>query len=104
MKITIPKLAETVMAIIKDKVNSKIEEIGDEIFELTLQRTPVRTGYLKSRWEKHTKEKDGWKEMTIQNDAPYAEFVENGTDKQAPKLMLQSSVNDAVIKHENDKL
>lgn len=61
------------------------EKTADAFKEEVESLTPVRTGYLKSRWEKR-KDDDGF---VIENDAPYAKFVNDGTSKQVGQRFVE---------------
>ena len=65
-----------------------VKRIGDDLYREIIERTPVRTGYLKSRWIKEA----NINYTLISNDAPYAIYVEEGTSKMAPHYMVKSSL------------
>lgn len=62
-----------------------------EFLSRVKQKTPVRTGFLQSSWggnEQPTK-------IEVFNGAPYAEYIENGTERIAPVGMLKTTIQEA---------
>lgn len=78
----------------KKAANHHITKITTGIFDKAVERTPVRTGYLKSKWEMHFEERDGLLTGVIQNSAHYAKYVEYGTYAFSGRYMLTTAVND----------
>jgi len=64
------------------------EEWGVEFLERVRQRTPVQTGALKGGWGFDMKAKD----ISVYNTKDYAAYVEYGTEKMAPRAMLQTTM------------
>jgi len=64
------------------------EKFKEEFLHRVAQRTPVRTGALKAGWE--------WDEqgdsLYFTNDVEYAIFVEQGTSKMAPRMMVGTTL------------
>lgn len=59
-----------------------------EFLERVKRRTPVRTGKLQNGWGGTSKAGV----IEVYNTQEYAEYVENGTPKMAPKGMLRATV------------
>lgn len=74
------------------EVDETINKDAKDILDEARDRTPVgETGRLKASWElkqatstTHTAE--------VENVAPYAAYVENGTEKMQPRGMLANAV------------
>jgi HK97 gp10 family phage protein len=67
-----------IMQSMQKAVQTEVDRVANQGFNEIIGNTPVRTGYLKSRW-KITFDSNGG--FTIENDAPYASFVEFGTGR-----------------------
>jgi hypothetical protein len=79
----------------KDKILSQVEvvdafreEFLKEALKRVKQKTPVLTGRLQAGWKGELTAE----EIRINNDVPYAGFVEYGTDRMAPRGMLRATV------------
>lgn len=85
--------AYTVDAIVEltDKLQAFKQEFGDAMLERVKELTPVRTGLLQRSWELEVTEDA----IILGNPVVYAEFVENGTLKMAPRSMLSTTINEA---------
>jgi hypothetical protein len=64
------------------------QRLGEELLARVKARTPVRSGYLQSRWQVVLTPTT----LTLGNDARYASYVEFGTPKMAPVGMLGTTV------------
>jgi len=64
------------------------EEVILEFMVRVKARTPVRTGHLQNSWGAIKRQSD----VEIYNTADYAEHVEYGTDRQAPRGMLRATL------------
>lgn len=96
---------EKLLVDIQDDIDKVVKEVGREALNRVKDRTPVRTGYARSRWELTTQE-DGF---TLENDATYISFLELGSSDQAPNGMLGITmmevpdiVDEVVQKHKRD--
>jgi hypothetical protein len=67
------------------------EEWGVECLERARVRTPVDTGALRGAWHFVIKATD----IVISNGMDYAYWVENGTQKMAPRGMLATTLLEA---------
>lgn len=61
-----------------------VQEVSRQVFDKVKERTPVNTGYAKSRWT-ITEENN---RSIINNDAPYIGVLEDGSSQQAPVGMV----------------
>jgi HK97 gp10 family phage protein len=75
-----------------DQTNKRV---ATKVMNRAKKLTPVRGGYLKSRWVLK-KIKQGIYHIT--NDAPYAGFVETGTANMEGRHMLKTAVAEHRIK------
>jgi len=103
------------------KVETAAHEVTQDLAEAVIERTPVRTGFLRGSWfvaindreaiSEGTEDKGGSQtvgRMSAQisqsqvgdiiymlNGASYAKYVENGTRYMRPRNFVKSTVNDA---------
>lgn len=70
--------------VLKKRLNYIQKNILDEIFNQLQINSPVRTGYLKSRYILN--------EDQITNDTPYIWYVNNGTKYQSGQHFIQRSI------------
>jgi len=77
---------------VADSVAKGLSEFNAKFLEEFLirvkQRTPVRTGFLQESWGGNNQPT----KMEIFNGAPYAEYIENGTERIAPVGMLKTTI------------
>ena len=66
------------------------EEFLSEFMMRVAMKTPVDTGKLKDGWTGEVKGSF----ISIGNDQPYAEFVENGTAHNAPVGMIKTTAHE----------
>jgi hypothetical protein len=71
-----------------EKVESLPARVAEEMQTRVMDRTPVRSGYLKSRWQIQYTTTG----FILGNDATYAPYVEFGTPKMHPVGMLGTTV------------
>lgn len=65
---------------LQNEVTQSLIEIGQSAFSEMESNTPVRTGFLKSRWNMRQSQTG----FEITNDCEYASFVEFGTSRMPP--------------------
>lgn len=89
MKVSVKVDTKGLSALIKgiDKLD---KDVATEFFERVKRRTPVITGRLRDGWQLKTTNTS----FTVSNAVPYADFVENGTPKMAPRGMLKTTVSE----------
>lgn len=72
----------------KDALQNEVTEalitIGQSAFSDMESNTPVRTGFLKSRWNMRQSQTG----FEITNDCEYASFVEFGTSRMEPRNFI----------------
>lgn len=66
-------------------------EFGKEAINRMIPLTPVRTGLLQASYEYKLNQQD----IEFLNNAPYAYFVEYGTEKIAPRAMMRTALLEA---------
>lgn len=66
-----------VLKSLQDSVKQEIDRIANKGFNEIVSNTPVKTGYLKSRWRIDFPAEG----FTMSNDADYCAFVEFGTGR-----------------------
>lgn len=71
-------------------VDDFIQEFADEFLDRVARRTPVRTGRLKAGWDVEV----STDEITVENNVPYAGFVEDGTEFMSGAHMLKTTVSE----------
>lgn len=82
------------------EINDFTADVLDEMFRKIVNRTPVKTGYAKSRWEVDIgKDAEGFVSGEITNDAPYIVYLEQGSSDQAPYGMIQVTLAEMEIKY-----
>lgn len=69
---------------LQKEVISQVQEIGENGFATMEADTPVRTGFLKSRWNFEINQMG----FVITNDCPYVGFVEFGTSRMPPRNFI----------------
>lgn len=79
-----------------EKINADADQVIKTVaffaFQSCVEKTPVDTGFARSRWEIQEIEKQHW---TITNNAPYIVALENGWSKQSEKgYMVARTLND----------
>lgn len=71
-----------------------VKHVGEEILQRVKRRTPRKTGYAESRWEKTESTSDTATQVNISNDAPYIGILENGNSQQAPEGMVRITLEE----------
>lgn len=82
---------DDVMAGLDTRLVKFKQEYGIEFMARVKEKTPVESGELQGAWGFTMKAED----IEIYNVAEYAEFVENGTPKMAPRGMLRATMLEA---------
>lgn len=72
-------------------INGLMNYVGDEMLHRIQRRTPIKTGYAESRWDK-TQTTENLVQIT--NDAPYIGVLENGSSDQAPNGMVRITMEE----------
>tara|TARA_R110002020_G_scaffold21484_3_gene72986 strand:+ start:1477 stop:1764 length:288 start_codon:yes stop_codon:yes gene_type:complete len=75
-----------------DQTNKRI---ATKVMNRAKKLTPVRTGYLKSRWELKKIKRANYR---VTNDASYARYVEDGTANMEGRHMLKTAMAEHGIK------
>ena len=85
---------------VKIEINDLASNIAEEMFRKIVDRTPVKSGYAKSRWQVEVdKDSDGFVNAEITNDAPYIIFLEMGSSDQAPNGMVAITLAEMEMKY-----
>ena len=75
-----------------NKLDRDIKQIAVPLLETAIKvRTPVDTGNLQGSM---TGRPTGWAKGEVATNVPYAEYVEYGTAKMAPRAMMRQGAND----------
>lgn len=61
-----------------------MSQVADQVVKTAKSKTPVKTGYTKSKWEKRVSNKD----FEVSNKVPWIERLEAGSSKQAPRGII----------------
>lgn len=75
---------EEVLTDLEEDIDNLIADVAKEVLSRVKDRTPVDTGYAKSRWTIDTTDSG----FDINNDADYISYLELGHSQQAPAGML----------------
>ena len=76
----------------KEIINASVEERTAFATEALARVTPVDTGYARSRWEYETITVNGETVGVINNDAPYIQYLNQGSSKQAPAFFIEKTL------------
>jgi len=77
---------------IRRKMDTDINNIAVPLLETAIKvRTPVDTGTLQGSM---TGRRTGWAKGEVATNVPYAEYLEYGTAKMAPRAMMRQGAND----------
>jgi len=68
----------------------EFDRLCNEIFDRIVERTPVDTGACQAAWEIYFPDAE---ECIIDNPIPYVSFLEDGWSKQAPRGMVQITLD-----------
>ena len=61
-----------------------ISQVADEVQTVAKSKTPVKTGFTRSKWDKRVKKTD----FEVSNKVPWIERLEAGSSKQAPRGII----------------
>lgn len=61
-----------------------MSQVADQVVKTAKSKTPVKTGYTKSKWEKRVSNKD----FEVSNKVPWIERLEAGSSRQAPRGII----------------
>ena len=78
----------TIDEFVKKLESATRDEFEKEFLTRVAEKTPVRTGALKEGWFWDYADA---RSPVFSNTQPYAEYVENGTPKMAPHLMVATT-------------
>lgn len=74
--------------VISDKLSKTLQmtlsQVADEVEKTAKSKTPVKTGYTKSKWNKRVSKQD----FEVSNRVPWIERLEAGSSKQAPQGII----------------
>ena len=76
--------ADVIEKHLEDTLQMTIKEVADLTEKTAKSKTPVRTGYTRSKWEKKIKKTD----FEVSNKVPWIGRLEAGASKQAPKGII----------------
>lgn len=80
--------------------NKFIEKHALDLYNRVLEKTPYRTGFLLDNWQIDFEYVKEWLDVYLYNNAHYAIYVEEGTEKMAPRMMLALSLEEVYAKME----
>lgn len=69
---------------LKKTLQMTIQQVADEVEKVAKSKTPVKTGYTRSKWNKKVRKTD----FTVDNRVPWIERLEAGASKQAPRGII----------------
>ena len=72
----------------KRKITRAVDQISRDLFDELKATTPVDTGYAKRNWKK----KGSINNRSIENDANYISFLDEGSSRQAPRGMTGPAI------------
>jgi HK97 gp10 family phage protein len=73
---------------LEEASNINLKEASSFLINDLIEKTPVDTGYAKSRWKLNQISQD---EVRITNDAEYIEYLNNGSSDQAPEYFIETT-------------
>ena len=85
------EMLESIASTLLDTVGDSMDQLGQDILDMSEQIVPVRTGYLKSCLGY---DQPSSLEIIMKDTAPYAAYVEWGTSKMAPRYYLTDAINE----------
>jgi hypothetical protein len=84
---------------IKDLISEAAQNSATRIQSEAKNRTPVRTGVLRSGWKVTASDN----EISAINDTDYAVYVQDGTSKMSARQMMDTDRTSAVASEELEK-
>ena len=75
---------DVIDAKLQNTLQMTMSQVADEVVKTAKSKTPVKTGYTKSKWEKRVSNKD----FEVSNKVPWIERLEAGSSKQAPRGII----------------
>lgn len=82
---------EAAISTIETDSIDQANEVGRMLLEAAQDYTPVRTGRLRAGWELDEATHFG-DDVILRNDVEYAMWVNDGTSKMAPRMMLERAI------------
>lgn len=82
--------ADVIEKHLENTLQMTIKEIADEVEKTAKSKTPIRTGYTRSKWEKKVKKTD----FEVSNRVPWIERLEAGASKQAPRGIIGPTIKE----------
>jgi hypothetical protein len=76
--------ADVINAKLAKTLTMTMRQVADETMKVAKSKTPVRTGYTKSKWKKKVTKQD----FEVANRVPWIERLEAGASKQAPRGII----------------
>jgi hypothetical protein len=76
---------------IRESSKKEIKKECDSLLTELIEATPIDTGFAKSQW-KLVESKDSKYFFEFHNAAPYIQYLNMGTSKQAPKYFIERTV------------
>jgi len=76
--------SSTISGDLKKELAQMVKDLGNTTLQEARAKTPVKTGYAKSKWTK-TESKDNFE---VANRVPYIERLEAGASRQAPRGII----------------
>lgn len=61
-----------------------LQQVADQVESTAKSKTPVKTGFTRSKWNKQVTAKD----FEVSNRVPWIERLEAGSSKQAPRGII----------------
>ena len=69
----------------------RFEQLCERLFDRIVDRTPVDTGACRDAWEMYFEDEDT---CIFSNGVEYVSFLEDGWSKQAPRGMIQITLDE----------
>jgi hypothetical protein len=76
--------SSTIAGDLKKELAQMVKDLGETTFQEARAKTPVKTGYAKSKWTKTQSNAN----FEVANRVPYIEKLEAGASRQAPRGII----------------
>lgn len=76
--------ADVISKKMQNALTMTMQQVADEVERTAKSKTPVKTGFTRSKWNKQVTTKD----FKVTNRVPWIERLEAGSSRQAPRGII----------------